>query len=236
MSLSSATPLEISIFREELEANMTYLRKGLERLSGSTRDWAERMCDFYETHERLTDKQVAIALTPFRTLQDMERYSHGERGTPASEKGAPDPGTSSKVLLDTSEIRELFTIAAQKLKFPKLTYYRPEGKNLTFYPRVHKNPGMIAVKMEHPDLLIAEFSDRQFLWMPAAPIEIRKLIVSILKKPVELLTENGKAYSTCCYCGLGLTDPRSIVAGYGPVCASNWELPWGEEAPLLASL
>lgn len=38
----------------------------------------------------------------------------------------------------------------------------------------------------------------------------------------------GDATSACCFCAQELTDPRSIHAGYGPVCAENWGLPWGD--------
>lgn len=40
----------------------------------------------------------------------------------------------------------------------------------------------------------------------------------------------GDAYHHCIFCGLKLTDYRSITAGYGPACADNRGLPWGEEA------
>ncbi len=29
-------------------------------------------------------------------------------------------------------------------------------------------------------------------------------------------------------CGLDLTDERSTSAGYGPICAGKYGLPWGE--------
>lgn len=38
----------------------------------------------------------------------------------------------------------------------------------------------------------------------------------------------GDATHHCIYCGLELTDDRSITAGYGPKCASNYGLPWGD--------
>lgn len=58
---------------------------------------------------------------------------------------------------------------------------------------------------------------------------------------VEPLHETEKAYllkvrasakrtSYCGLCGLELTDPRSVLAGIGPVCADNNGLPWGEDA------
>lgn len=37
----------------------------------------------------------------------------------------------------------------------------------------------------------------------------------------------GDLYGQCIFCGLKLTDERSITAGYGPTCAENRGLPWG---------
>lgn len=38
----------------------------------------------------------------------------------------------------------------------------------------------------------------------------------------------GRAFGHCCFCGLTLTDQPSVEAGYGPVCAGRWGLPWGQ--------
>ena len=47
-----------------------------------------------------------------------------------------------------------------------------------------------------------------------------------------LTAEQAKAWGDethhCVFCSLALTDDRSITAGYGPVCATNYGLPWGE--------
>lgn len=38
----------------------------------------------------------------------------------------------------------------------------------------------------------------------------------------------GHATGSCCFCGLRLTQAASVAAGYGPICAENYGLPWGE--------
>jgi hypothetical protein len=40
-------------------------------------------------------------------------------------------------------------------------------------------------------------------------------------------TAYGHATGVCCFCGLQLTDARSVTAGYGPICAERWGLPFG---------
>lgn len=48
--------------------------------------------------------------------------------------------------------------------------------------------------------------------------------------PKGISMSRGKESGTCCFCRLPLTDEksgRSVEKGYGPVCAKNWQLPWG---------
>jgi hypothetical protein len=42
----------------------------------------------------------------------------------------------------------------------------------------------------------------------------------------------GHATGHCVYCARELTDDRSVEVGYGPVCASKHNLPWGETVPV----
>lgn len=46
------------------------------------------------------------------------------------------------------------------------------------------------------------------------------------------LVAEAKAYGhrtgCCCFCSTKLTTPESVTAGYGPICAERWGLPWGE--------
>lgn len=38
----------------------------------------------------------------------------------------------------------------------------------------------------------------------------------------------GKLVGRCCFCSHAIDTPESTAVGYGPVCASNYGLPWGE--------
>lgn len=39
----------------------------------------------------------------------------------------------------------------------------------------------------------------------------------------------GKLTGRCCFCRRKLTRSESVTAGYGPICAQNYDLPWGDE-------
>ena len=43
----------------------------------------------------------------------------------------------------------------------------------------------------------------------------------------EWASEHGHAHGHCVFCGLELSDERSVTAGYGQQCAERRSLPWG---------
>lgn len=59
-------------------------------------------------------------------------------------------------------------------------------------------------------------------------------IVAILRRlaadPAGTACEHGKLTGNCCFCSLPLTDGFSVDAGYGPICAKKYSLPWGNRA------
>jgi len=56
---------------------------------------------------------------------------------------------------------------------------------------------------------------------------IRKLTPE-MRATAEQAAKFGHTYHCCVYCSRGLTDSRSETVGYGPRCAENYGLPWGE--------
>lgn len=50
---------------------------------------------------------------------------------------------------------------------------------------------------------------------------------ALAENPQKVAREYGKLLGVCCFCGLTLTDERSTEVGYGPVCATRWNFPWG---------
>ena len=43
----------------------------------------------------------------------------------------------------------------------------------------------------------------------------------------EIAKAHAEDHHACMFCGLELTDDPSVAAGYGPVCAEKYGLPWG---------
>jgi len=73
---------------------------------------------------------------------------------------------------------------------------------------------------------------REPVFMKAATQNIQLGIQSILKlyleNPSLYAKKYGDAEHKCMYCNHPLTAPESILHGYGPICAANFSLPWGD--------
>lgn len=57
--------------------------------------------------------------------------------------------------------------------------------------------------------------------------EEKSFLDSFMADPVGVMAATGKDVNRCCYCASPLEDDRSRQAGYGPICAARWGLPWG---------
>jgi hypothetical protein len=58
---------------------------------------------------------------------------------------------------------------------------------------------------------------------------VRTLLITLAGDPAGTAQVHGALTGNCCFCGRELTTKESVGAGYGPVCASKWRLPWGAE-------
>ena len=127
----------------------------------------------------------------------------------------------------------LFGVAAAKLKHPRIRFRRgsiefaisPAGGNSA-------NAGSLYVKSD--DKYLGKISPEGDFRTSrdATPAEVWS-VTSFFDldgdQMVEAFTSYGHETGSCCFCSLTLTDPRSVRVGYGPICASNFSLPWGCE-------
>jgi hypothetical protein len=59
--------------------------------------------------------------------------------------------------------------------------------------------------------------------------QVRELIDELAADPIAAARRHAHLTGNCCFCSRKLDDERSTAAGYGPVCADNYGLPWGQE-------
>jgi hypothetical protein len=63
---------------------------------------------------------------------------------------------------------------------------------------------------------------------PATMASVTAALAAFAANPAGQAAAHGHKTGSCCFCGLTLTDQRSVTVGYGPICAERWGLPWGE--------
>jgi hypothetical protein len=61
---------------------------------------------------------------------------------------------------------------------------------------------------------------------------IGELLQALALDPKGTLSLHRPEDASCCFCGRELTTPESQTVGYGPVCAADRGLPWGEIGPI----
>lgn len=131
----------------------------------------------------------------------------------------------------------LFVLAKQNLKFPKIKL------------EVNGNPLRLALagpkSKYHGSVTITDggpYGDNKWYgavspegaWKPSRAVtdELRPLIARTLtafsNDPKHAAMTYGHMSSNCCFCAKQLDTKESVHAGYGPVCADKWGLPWGD--------
>ncbi len=126
----------------------------------------------------------------------------------------------------------IFKKAKEKLKFPKL-YLSVDNVPITVsLAGPHsKAPGSINVAG------VGHFHERPWygrvspegVWSKSSKVypeqgSVESLLKALSANPAKAASEYGKLSGCCVFCGLALSDEKSVAAGFGPVCAKNWGL------------
>lgn len=207
---------------EEREAAIALARRVVAALSGSSRSFDQSLHAVAATI--VNGSAVAIpgaasvaAYLPFWEALQASR----EASRPAAEGGL-------------SGLLGLFSKAATRLKFPKITFADlPEVGTLKLQRAASgRNAGGINITDGRP------FGENRFYGALTAAGEfrpgrdltpaIREFLAALAADPARVAGEYGRGSGNCCFCHKGLTDDRSVTVGYGPVCAGHYGLPWGE--------
>jgi hypothetical protein len=216
----SKTPAQ-ELFEEDLPTNMATLARNLTALSPKDKDFARSLCSWYGRSGKLSEKQSYYA-AKFWTEIHSTSPSHGRLvfSTP----------------MNCGPIRDAFDLAKEKLKFPSLVFRGPEEEKIKFQLLTErsKTPGSILIVQEKNDvkIFLARIDrDANLTWEDGARYDesLQMYIKEITENYLSYSKMNGKEFGACCFCGLELTNKHSLHAGYGPICAANWGLPWGEE-------
>lgn len=126
---------------------------------------------------------------------------------------------ADEITVDLSAIRAMFDRAIESgLKRPT---YRAEGLIISRAPDHGRNAGSLYVKAggEYQGKI-----DPENVYRPAyaAAKETKTALETIAANPAEAAVRYGRETGSCSCCGRTLTDPNSIEAGIGPICAGKY--------------
>lgn len=131
----------------------------------------------------------------------------------------------------TASIMRLFNTArAAGLRKPKITVTINGVKLIISLASITgRHPGNLYVTNYQRSYLGRIQEDGVFLPSAECPRTAIDAVRAFGDDPIRHAAAYGQRTSNCCFCRLTLTDGRSLAMGYGPVCASNWGLPWGDQ-------
>ncbi len=101
--------------------------------------------------------------------------------------------------------------ASTKSKSPGAIYVCPPGRDAGWYGRIELD-GTYTPNSN----LVPQF-------------DLLAQLHAFAASPESYAANYGLATKVCCFCAIALSDPRSLLVGYGPICAGNYGLPWGDK-------
>jgi hypothetical protein len=121
--------------------------------------------------------------------------------------------------IDLTALVQAFSEATSpQLKRPALTV---GSLHVKAAPATGRNPGCLYVTRgsEYQGKVLADGT-----WQPmrGADVETDEELLALAEGPLEAARAHGIATGVCGCCGRELTNPESIAAGIGPICAERW--------------
>lgn len=201
-------------------ASLRELHGKLDKLPPSGQAFAQSLFAFYRKHNKLTEKQWPYVHKMLAEIAEREKP-----------KDAPDAFEISGF----AGIEEkLQAQRARGVQFPAIRlHYMTQTKEpsvLKVYPSVGGAGCGAHLDGFKVGTVVREKFRRTDRANLATEVEkkIVELLIQLVADPVLAAKEYAKATSACCFCGIALRNASSVYHGYGPICADNFGLPWGD--------
>jgi len=163
-------------------------------------------------------------------------YEEAQKQQAIQQKLNFDQPPMSVQLDNFSGIIDMFVKASQYLERPRIRLqYEKNGELRPIVLTIARGfSGWVEVYPDVPTRSKKLGSIRHDgLWLANPQLPPNPELTEYLKKfaanPVEYAQIYARSTHRCCFCGLELTDLRSVTVGYGPICAEHYGLPWGQE-------
>jgi len=145
----------------------------------------------------------------------------------------PKPTAVAYASVDFKPIQDLFDVALRRLKRVKVKTQDATGQAVVFSRAGarSKYAGQVMITDGQP-FGSNKFFGRidttgEFFATRSATQQICEAVKEFSDDPAGAASRYGRLTGGCSFCNHGLKDSRSIAVGYGPVCARNFGLKWG---------
>jgi Family of unknown function (DUF6011) len=159
----------------------------------------------------------------------------------ATQPAAPARAQGATAIGDLASIVQLFGRTAGRLQKPSIVLLTDmEVVSTDNMIRIQlagpasRNPGSLYVTWYESKVYLGlvtpqgEFRPKPGTASTEQLAKITAMLRLFAANPAEVAGVHGRLMGRCCFCRLGLDDPRSTAVGYGPICAGHYGLPWGE--------
>lgn len=172
-------------------------------------------------------------------LSDKQRYWVAELIRRAEHPAAPAPRVDN-----FDGIIALFKTASSTLKHPKIRLRTRDHHNvvLSICGERSRTPGAINLtdgEGYHAGVWWGRIAQNGSVTLSTHGEGIKATLTELLQRlssePAKVAAEYGKLTGHCTFCNRPLEDAKSTAVGYGPVCATNYGLPWGVAAAAQAN-
>jgi hypothetical protein len=159
------------------------------------------------------------------SISQKQMYWVGKLIEKANQPKPPKIGAAGLV-----RVAQLFGAAARAgLERPKITI--APNIVLSKAGAQSRNPGSIHIKAgrAYDDVFYGRI-DADGSLSPSRDMipDVEQALIAWGEDPAKAAKAYGHEVGACAFCNRRLDDPRSVAAGYGPVCADNYGLPWGD--------
>lgn len=195
------------------------LREHFEALPERDRNFADSLLQQHAGRRSLSEKQWNWV------------YKLAQRAT-GTEQAQP-----SVTVGDFAGVITLFKKASEHLQFPKIRLALEDGRPiaLSVAGSQARRPGTVNVTDGAPYRSAIWYGrvtpsgewEKSERVTADTEIALAALLANLSADPAGVAARFGKLTGNCCFCNMPLSDERSLVVGYGPVCATNYGLQWG---------
>lgn len=185
--------------------------------------------DILRDHAPATDTFAHdLARKVLHKLSDSQKFwliKKAEQYNPANPKPA---AVGVKVGSGFAALAAMFKKAKETLKRPKIRLQDSLGNavEISVAPESGKNAGFLYIKSNK------EYAGKvspagEFFPVSTCATATKEYLASFAENPALKAKEYGRLTGSCCFCARTLEDGRSVSAGFGPICADKFGLPWG---------